>query len=47
MPITKQQLLQILPNAGSIAGVFLPGEKLMTETEKDRDILVRTLGGEG
>ena len=24
MPITKQQLLQILPNAGQVAGVFVP-----------------------
>jgi hypothetical protein len=26
MPITAQQLLQILPNAGKQAGFFLPGE---------------------
>jgi hypothetical protein len=25
MPITAQQLLQILPNAGKQAGVFVPG----------------------
>jgi hypothetical protein len=25
MPITQQQLLQILPNAGQIAGVFISG----------------------
>lgn len=25
MPITEQQLLQILPNAGAKAGVFVPG----------------------
>jgi hypothetical protein len=25
MPITAQQLLQILPNAGKQAGVFMPG----------------------
>ncbi len=24
MPITEQQLLQILPNAGQVAGVFAP-----------------------
>jgi len=27
MPITAQQLLQILPNAGAKAGVFASGEK--------------------
>jgi len=27
MPITMQQLLQILPNAGAIAGFFVQGEK--------------------
>jgi len=27
MSITAQQLLQILPNAGKQAGVFVPGEK--------------------
>jgi hypothetical protein len=27
MPITEQQLLQILPNAGRRAGIFSPGEK--------------------
>jgi len=26
MTITQQQLLQILPNAGPRAGIFLPGE---------------------
>ncbi|MGO2711610.1 cell wall hydrolase [Pseudomonas helleri] len=46
MPITKQQLLQILPNAGPVAGVFFAWRKVMTETEKDRDILARTLWGE-
>lgn len=24
MPISSQQLLQILPNAGQVAGVFVP-----------------------
>jgi len=28
MPITAQQLLQILPNAGKQVGVFVFGEKL-------------------
>jgi putative chitinase len=28
MPITQQQLLQILPNAGKQAGVFASGENL-------------------
>ena len=27
MPVTEQQLLQILPNAGRQAGIFLPGVK--------------------
>lgn len=26
MPITEQQLLQILPKARPVAGIFLPGE---------------------
>lgn len=26
MPITEQQLLQILPKARTVAGIFLPGE---------------------
>ncbi|BBT40865.1 hypothetical protein WP8W18C01_32060 [Pseudomonas putida] len=25
-PLTEQQLLQILPNARPVAGIFLPGE---------------------
>jgi hypothetical protein len=27
MPITAQQMLQILPSAGTVAGIFLHGEK--------------------
>jgi len=34
MPITTQQLLQILPNAGPVAGVFMPGENKGLQQKK-------------
>ena len=36
MPITQQQLLQILPNARPVAGVFVPaGNRAMTHFKID------------
>ncbi|HGW5372263.1 TPA: hypothetical protein ACNIJL_001227 [Pseudomonas aeruginosa] len=42
MPITEQQLLQILPHAGPHAGVFVPGETMDLRTVR-RSIVEPTL----
>lgn len=42
MPITEQQLLQILPHAGPRAGVFVPGETMDLRTVR-RSIVEPTL----
>ena len=39
MTITEQQLLQILPNARPIAGIFLPGEKRMRTSQRGLSLI--------